>query len=121
MGEPGTQVSYVYIMKISNPRVIPNNSLAYPFQLVVNVDGATTMLTLYEAEPSKETWAAHYSMWKCGFQFCATLLTASKLGNGTFEPKTLRHWKVKEVLLSLRYKAYPPDLVDMPRESATCL
>ena len=49
------------------------------------------------------------------------LLTASKIGNGTFEPKALRHWKVKEILLSLRYKAYPPPLVAESRESAKCL
>jgi putative transposase len=49
------------------------------------------------------------------------LLTASKIGNGTFEPKAFRHWKVKEILLSLRYKAYPPPLVAESRESAKCL
>ena len=49
------------------------------------------------------------------------LLTASKIGNGTFEPKAFRHWKVKEVLLSLRYKAYPPPLVAESRGSAKCL
>ena len=48
------------------------------------------------------------------------LLTANKIGNGTWEPKTLRHRKVKEILLSLRYKAYPPSLVDEPRESTRC-
>lgn len=48
------------------------------------------------------------------------LLTACKIGNGTFEPKAFRHWKVKEILLSLRYKAYPP-LVAESRESAICL
>ena len=49
------------------------------------------------------------------------LLTANKIGNGTWEPKTLRHWKVKEILLSLRHKAYPPDQVGKPRESTSCL
>ena len=49
------------------------------------------------------------------------LLAASKIGNGTFEPKAFRHWKVKEILLSLRYKAYPPPLVPESRESAICL
>lgn len=49
------------------------------------------------------------------------LLTASKIGNGTWEPKALRHWKVKEILLSLRYKAYPPEKVVESRESAKCL
>ena len=48
------------------------------------------------------------------------LLTANKIGNGTWEPKTLRHWKVKEILLSLRYKAYPPSVVVESRESARC-
>jgi len=40
------------------------------------------------------------------------LLTSSKLGNGSYSPKTLRRWKVKEMLLSLRYRVYKP------RESA---
>ena len=36
------------------------------------------------------------------------LLNASKLGNGSYSPKALRRWKVKEMLLSLRYKVYKP-------------
>lgn len=34
------------------------------------------------------------------------LLKASKLGNGSYSPKTLPRWKVKEMLLSLRYSVY---------------
>lgn len=34
------------------------------------------------------------------------LLKASKLGNGSYSPKTLKRYKVKEMLLSLRYTVY---------------
>jgi hypothetical protein len=34
------------------------------------------------------------------------LLKASKLGNGSYSPKTLKRYKVKEMLLSLRYLVY---------------
>ena len=36
------------------------------------------------------------------------LLNESKLGNGSYSPKNLPRWKVKEMLLSLRYKVYLP-------------
>jgi transposase len=36
------------------------------------------------------------------------LLKASKLGNGSYSPKSLHRHKVKEMLLSLRYKVYLP-------------
>jgi putative transposase len=36
------------------------------------------------------------------------LLAASKLGNGSYSPKALHRHKVKEMLLSLRYKVYKP-------------
>lgn len=35
------------------------------------------------------------------------LLKASKLGNGSYSPKTLSRWKVKELLLSFRDRVYP--------------
>ena len=41
------------------------------------------------------------------------LLKANKLGNGSYSPKSLHRYKVKEMLLSLRYKVYKP------RESVT--
>lgn len=70
-------------MKISNPRVIPNNISAYPFQLVVDVDGATTMIMLYEVDPPKWAWVEHYSMWKAGFQFAASVMfTVTWADNG---------------------------------------
>ena len=36
------------------------------------------------------------------------LLTASKLGNGSYSPRALHRYKVKEMLLSLRYTVYKP-------------
>jgi putative transposase len=36
------------------------------------------------------------------------LLKASKLGNGSYSPKSLHRYKVKEMLLSLRYTVYKP-------------
>jgi transposase len=41
------------------------------------------------------------------------LLKASKLGNGSYSPKTLKRYKVKEMLLSLRYLVY----ASKPRET----
>jgi len=45
------------------------------------------------------------------------LLEASKIGNGSYSPKVLPRWKVKEMLLSLRYN--PPPWGD--REAISCL
>jgi transposase len=43
------------------------------------------------------------------------LLKASKLGNGSYSPKSLKRYKVKEMLLSLRYLVYS----SKPREAIT--
>jgi predicted RNA-binding Zn-ribbon protein involved in translation (DUF1610 family) len=43
------------------------------------------------------------------------LLKASKLGNGSYSPKSLHRYKVKEMLLSLRYLVYK----SKPREAIT--
>ena len=43
------------------------------------------------------------------------LLKASKLGNGSYSPKSLHRYKVKEMLLSLRYLVY----ASKPREAIT--